>query len=88
MLRVTRSQANGSTESLRIEGRLTRLDLPRFEESCAELLDGGRRLRLDLSGLQFADREAVATLKALRRRGVAIEGASGFVDALLAEPPR
>ena len=88
MLRVTRSHMNGSIESLRVEGRLTRLDLPRFQEACAELLDGGRELRLELSGLQFADREAVATLQALRRRGVALVGASGFLDALLAEPRR
>jgi ABC-type transporter Mla MlaB component len=88
MLRVTRTHTNGSIESLRVEGRLTRFDLPRFEETCAEALDGGRRLRLDVSGLLFADREAVATLKALRRRGVAFVGASGFLDALLAEPPR
>ena len=88
MLRVTRSHMNGSIESLRVEGRLTRRDVPRFQEACAELLDGGRSLHLDLAGLQFADREAVATLQALRRRGVALVGASGFLDALLAEPTR
>jgi ABC-type transporter Mla MlaB component len=85
MLRVTRSQ-NGSIGSLRVEGRLTRLDLPRFQEACSELLQGGSALRLELSGLQFADREAVASLQALRRRGVALVGASGFLDALLSEP--
>jgi ABC-type transporter Mla MlaB component len=88
MLRVTRSHTYGSIESLRVEGRLTRFDLPRFQEACSELLDGGCALRLDLSGLQFADREAVASLQALRRRGVALVGVSGFLDALLAEPPR
>jgi hypothetical protein len=41
--------------------------------------------RLELSGLQFADRAAVATLRALRRRGVSLVGASGFLDALLAD---
>jgi ABC-type transporter Mla MlaB component len=87
MLRVTH-HTHGSIESLRVEGRLTRLDLPRFQEACTELLGSGRDLRLDLSGLRFADREAVAILQALRRRGVAFVGASGFLDALLAEPPR
>ena len=85
MLRITRANANGTSESLRVEGRLTHADLPRFQESCTRLLQGGRQLCLDLSGLQFADSEAVATLRALRRRGVAFEGASGFVEALLAD---
>jgi hypothetical protein len=85
MLRITRAGADGSNEILRVEGRLTLDDLPRFQNVCAELLGAGPALRLDLSGLQFADREAAATLRALRRRGVALVGASGFVEALLSD---
>jgi len=87
MLRVTRFESrprDGAT--LRIEGRLTHEDLPRFQEACASLLDAGSALRLDLSGLQFADSAGVATLQALRRSGVTLMGASGFLDALLADP--
>jgi ABC-type transporter Mla MlaB component len=87
MLRVTRFAAREEdAETLRVEGRLTHQDLPRFHEACAGLLESGSRLRLDLSGLQFADRAAVATLQALRRRGAALVGASGFLEALLADP--
>ncbi len=85
MLRVTHFQSSGATESLRIEGRLTRSDLPRFQEACSELLASGRALRLDLSGLQFVDRDAAVALRGLRACGVAFVGASGFVDALLAD---
>jgi ABC-type transporter Mla MlaB component len=86
MLRVTRLQSRAEgTETLRVEGRLTSTDLPRFEEACASLLASGAGLRLDLSGLQFADRAAVATLHALRQRGVVLEGASVFLGALLAD---
>lgn len=86
MLRVTRFPSRTEeAEILRVEGRLTRADLPRLHESCASLLETGAGLRLDLSGLQFADRASVAALQALRRRGVALEGASGFLDALLAD---
>jgi len=86
MLRITRASANGAIESLRVEGRLTQADLPRLQQTCTELLEGGGLLRLELSGLQFADRDGVATLRALRRRGVALQGASGFVEALLSDP--
>jgi ABC-type transporter Mla MlaB component len=85
MLRVTRLRSDESIDSLRVEGRLTQHDLPRFQEACAELLAAGRSLRLDLSGLQFADRDAVIELRALRRHGVSLVGASGFLDALLAD---
>lgn len=87
MIRVTRRPISESVESLSVEGRLTRVGVARFEEACAKLLEAGQALRLDLSGLQFADREAVAALQRLRSRGVALTGASGFVEALLAEPP-
>lgn len=87
MLRVTRYESRAEeAETLRVEGRLTREDLPRFQEACASLLEARTGLRLDLSGLQFADRAAVATLQALRRRGVSLVGASGFLEALLADP--
>lgn len=85
MLRVTRFEPNGSIESLRVEGRLTRSELPRFEAACWELLEAGCALRLDLTGLQFVDRDAALSLRGLRGRGVALVGASGFVDALLAD---
>jgi len=86
MLRITRVNPNETSESLRVEGRLTQADLPRLRQTCAELLEGGARLSLELSGLQFADRDGVATLRALRRRGVALRGVSGFVEALLSDP--
>ena len=83
MLRVTRRQRCGSTQCLALEGRLTYDGLGRFEEACREILDRGTPLELELSGLRFVDPPGVATLQALRREGVALVGASGFVDALL-----
>ena len=85
MLRVTRFETCEESEILRLEGRLTAENLVRFQQACADLLAGGRSLRLELSGLQFADRDAVVLLRALRQRGVALVGASGFLDALLAD---
>jgi ABC-type transporter Mla MlaB component len=89
MLRLTRHPLHEpepeTPVTLRIEGRLTRGDVSRLQAECTRLLEAGRPLRLDLSGLQFADRAAVATLQALRQRGVSLTGASGFVDALLAD---
>ena len=84
MLRITHAYADAATASLRIEGRLTQAELPRFQQTCAELLAAGAQVQLELSGLQFADRDGVVTLRSLRSRGVTLRGASGFVEALLA----
>jgi ABC-type transporter Mla MlaB component len=86
MLRVTRLQLSGSAERLVLEGRLTRTGLPRFEETCHELLAEGVALEIDLAGILFVDPEGVAALQALRRQGAALAGASGFVAALLGAP--
>ena len=86
MLRVTRCHPCGETTTLRVEGRLTQEDLPRLEEACAGPLEAGVPLRLDLSGLRFADGPAVSALQGLRRRGVSLDRTSGFLDALLADP--
>jgi len=83
MLRVTPRPRGGSVQCLALEGRLTHDGLGRFEEACRDLLDQGVPLELDLSGLRFVDAPGVAALQALRREGVELVGASGFVDALL-----
>lgn len=86
MFRVTRRPPSGSTERLALEGRLTREGLARFEEACRALLAPGVSLELDLSGLRFVDSQGVTLLQTLRREGVALVGASGFVDGLLGAP--
>jgi ABC-type transporter Mla MlaB component len=85
MLRVTPRPQRGSVECLALEGRLTRDRLPRFEETCREVLARGVALELDLSGVRFVDPHGAAALQALRREGVALVGASGFLDVLLAD---
>jgi RNA polymerase sigma-70 factor (ECF subfamily) len=84
MMRVTRIAARESGEILRVEGRLTHETAEELHMACEATLAERRSLRLDLSGLQFVDPTGVAVLHGLERRGTRLEGASGFVRALLA----
>ena len=78
-LRIT-SSTNDSVRIVRVEGRLA-------AEFVAELLAESQtdlpRLRLDLSGLQSADREGLRTLRKLRADGAVLEGASPYILELL-----
>lgn len=79
MLKITRIQSNGDAGTLRLEGRLVG---PWVEEL--------RRLapavaRLDLTGVIWADRQGVALLRELARRGALIHGAAAFIERQLAE---
>jgi len=76
MLKITRR--NGRT--VRLEGRLTRDEVGLLREA---LRGSGRPDALDLTGLGFLDEAGASALRELRRGGVALEGASSFVQALL-----
>ena len=77
----------GSTEgvtTLRIEGRLLSEDLPSLQTECAR---HPASLRLELSELQFADRESVEELRRLIYEGAELLSASPYLDLLLRPRP-
>jgi hypothetical protein len=78
MLRITEV----GTDTLRLEGRLTG---PWVDE--LRRLSAGRTLglKLDLSGLTFADAAGAALLRDLAARGVTIRDSSRFLEQLLNE---
>jgi hypothetical protein len=77
----------GSTEgvtTLRIEGRLLSDDLPSLQTERAR---HPASLRLELSDLQFADRESVEELRRLIHEGAELVSASPYLDLLLRPTP-
>jgi hypothetical protein len=80
MLRITRQTPPHGRPTFVLEGRLVGPWVGELRRAVAEL-DG--RKAIDLAGVTFADAEGVAALRALRRAGAELVGASGFLLALI-----
>ena len=66
-----------------VEGRLTEASAPDLVAVCEADLTAGRRVLLDLSGLQFADANGLSALRALLGRGAVPSRCTDFVKRLL-----
>jgi anti-anti-sigma regulatory factor len=84
MLRITPVQAAPDRCELRVEGRLageSSVEILRDELEQAASRD--RRVVLELSGVSFADPQAVALLAEAALHGVVLVGASPWLTSLL-----
>ncbi len=82
-LRISPSEP-GPTSSLKLDGRLTAEEVLELRQACA---DAKGRLVLDLTDLQFADRQGVSLLRELRSQGAQLIGVSHYLGLLLGEKP-
>ena len=84
MLRVSPLDADHDTYRLHVEGRLAgTAALEVFCEELAQAEASGRRVIVELSGLRFADDEAVAVLAGAAERGVKLCGSSPWLVSRL-----
>jgi hypothetical protein len=82
MLRITETEtATGG--SLRVEGRLAGPWVDELRQACLR----HRARALDLHGLQTVDVDGLRLLRQLAVDGIALEHLSGYIAALLADPP-
>jgi len=81
MFRITRTDLAGA-HALRLEGSLTREEVPLLEEALAGAC--GSAITLDLSGVRWLDAHAAARLQLLRTVGATLTACSPFVERLLA----
>ncbi len=68
--------------TIRIEGELTRDGVPDVRAACES---ANPPLRLELSGLQSADSDAIRALQSLSEAGAKLHGASPYINQLLLE---
>lgn len=83
MLRITCHKPRDGEPTIRLEGKLLGPWVEEVSQVCAAAGSSGRRPRLDLSALSFADAEGIALLRALRARDVAIVAGSGYIAEML-----
>ena len=76
------TEVGQTVTTIRIEGKLTRAELPDLRGAC-ELADPP--LQLDLKGLKSADIDGIRALLSLSETGVELKDASPYINQLLLE---
>lgn len=85
MLKITVTRGDGGQRILKLEGKLMAPWVPEFLEACRGAFAESISLRLDLSGLSFADNSGIVALRELIHQGVSITATSPFVGELIKE---
>jgi anti-anti-sigma regulatory factor len=81
VLRITVDTEEAAATVLRVAGRLTAETEPELERASRGIAG---TLRIDLSGLQYADDEGIQGLHALVDAGAEVTGVSRYIERLLA----
>jgi RNA polymerase sigma-70 factor (ECF subfamily) len=85
MLRITRRTEDTEGTTLHVEGRITKAGAGELAAACEALMAQGGAVRLDLSGVRFADEAGAGALRVAAARGAVLAGASGFLQEVLKE---
>jgi anti-anti-sigma regulatory factor len=85
MLKITR-QSGADHDTLLLEGSLVKEWIEELREVLARTRHDRGAVLVDLSGLRFVDEDGARLLRACRRSGASLLGASPFVSAVL-DPP-
>jgi anti-anti-sigma regulatory factor len=85
MLRLTRTNKPPHEVILLLEGQIVAQWVRLLEEECRELLSADQRVFLDLSGVNYLDRQAARLLRELSERSVRLINCPPLVDELVRE---
>jgi hypothetical protein len=83
MLRIAVTEQTTQSATLQIEGVVAGPWVEELRTACESALTGDGALTLDLAGVTFLSREAVAFIRTLMDRGVAVRDCSSFVAVQL-----
>lgn len=83
MLKITKTEENGTTVVLKLEGKVTEQWAALLDGECQAFLQTHKALLLDCAGVNFLDARGVDVLRSLRLNNVTIIGAPGIVTELL-----
>ncbi len=83
MLKISQAGKASRPVTLKLEGRVVGPWVEELRQVCETLLTEGRKLKLDLTDVAFADADGVAVLTDFKSRGVTLRNCSPFVDEQL-----
>jgi ABC-type transporter Mla MlaB component len=86
VLRISPAQSSAGLITLTLEGRLLGPWVAELESAITATGFPPARVRLDLSGVQYADASGVDLLQRLSRQGVHLEALSPFIRELVCTP--
>lgn len=85
VLRITRVEAPAHQVTLMLDGRLVDPWAELVERECAAVLESGRAVAVDLSGVAVVDGAGIETLSHLDQAGVPIQGCSELIASILSD---
>jgi ABC-type transporter Mla MlaB component len=86
MLKISQVGKTNHSATLKLEGRVVGEWVGELRKVCETLLTEGRKLKLDLADVSFADASGVAALSSFKSRGVTFTNCSPFVEEQLKSP--
>ena len=83
MLKITKTEINGTRAVFKLEGKITGQWAELLDGECRAELKNLNALELDCAGVDYIDEQGVEVLKNLPRKQVTLLSAPGFVTELL-----
>ncbi len=83
MLKITKTETNGSRVILKLEGKITARWAALLDQECRAALRRRRAIELDCASVDFLDENGVAVLRRLPRKRVTLMNVSGYLTELL-----
>ena len=83
MLRISRDEAINGSVNVRLEGALTGPWVVETKRVCEAAAARGDKLRLDLDGVSFVDRDGLKLLAQFQKTNAVLENCSAFLEAQL-----
>jgi len=83
MLKISQAGKANYSVTLKLEGRVVGPWVDELRQVCGLIVSEGRKLKLDLAEVSFADVDGVVMLTSLKSRGVTITNCSPFVEEQL-----
>jgi ABC-type transporter Mla MlaB component len=88
MLKISQAGKASRAVILKLEGQVVGPWVEELRQVCDTLLTKGRKLKLDLADVSFADTSGVLALARFKSRGVSLTNCSPFVKEQLKGPIR
>ena len=86
MLKISQVGKGNHSATLKLEGRVVGPWVSELRRVCELILSEGRKLKLDLTDVSFADSDGVVMLASFKSRGVTFANCSPFVEEQLKSP--